>query len=105
MTMSFDELVERDKSRNIKTEIRESRAEMFRLKYPDAFEAGAQSRRDEIDELLLVGSNLLDRIKELCCERDELQKRIDDALKFYNEAKSQHNIGMIQMALLLKGNK
>ena len=36
---------------------------------------------------------------------DELQGRIDDALRFYNEAKSPHNIGMIQMAIYLKGNK
>ena len=36
---------------------------------------------------------------------DELQARVDEALRFYNEAKSPHNIGMIQMAILLKGNK
>ena len=36
---------------------------------------------------------------------DELQGRIDEALRFYNEAKSPHNIGMIQMAIYLKGNK
>ena len=36
---------------------------------------------------------------------DELQGRIDGALRFYNEAKSPHNIGMIQMAIYLKGNK
>ena len=36
---------------------------------------------------------------------DELQARIDEALRFYNEAKSPHNIGMIQMAIYLKGNK
>ena len=36
---------------------------------------------------------------------DELQARVDDALRFYNEAKSPHNIGMIQMAIYLKGNK
>ena len=36
---------------------------------------------------------------------DELQTRIDEALRFYNEAKSPHNIGMIQMAIYLKGNK
>ena len=36
---------------------------------------------------------------------DELQARIDEALRFYNEAKSPHNIGMIQMATYLKGNK
>ena len=36
---------------------------------------------------------------------DELQARIDEALRFYNEAKSPHNIGMMQMAIYLKGNK
>ena len=36
---------------------------------------------------------------------DELQARVDEALRFYNEAKSPHNIGMIQMAIYLKGNK
>ena len=49
-----------------------------------AFEAGQQSQQAKIDEL---------------------QARIDDALRFYNEAKSPHNIGMIQMAIYLKGNK
>ena len=36
---------------------------------------------------------------------DELQSRTDEALRFYNEAKSPHNIGMMQMAIYLKGNK
>ena len=49
-----------------------------------AFEAGQQSQQAKIDEL---------------------QGRIDEALRFYNEAKSPHNIGMIQMAIYLKGNK
>ena len=48
------------------------------------FEAGQQSQQAKIDEL---------------------QARIDEALRFYNEAKSPHNIGMIQMAIYLKGNK
>ena len=49
-----------------------------------AFEAGQQSQQAKIDEL---------------------QGRIDEALRFYNEAKAPHNIGMIQMAIYLKGNK
>ena len=49
-----------------------------------AFEAGQQSQQAKIDEL---------------------QGRIDEALRFYNEEKSPHNIGMIQMAIYLKGNK
>ena len=49
-----------------------------------AFEAGQQSQQAKIDEL---------------------QARVDKALRFYNEAKSPHNIGMIQMAIYLKGNK
>ena len=49
-----------------------------------AFEAGQQSQQAKIDEL---------------------QARIDEALRFYNEAKSPHNIGTIQMAIYLKGNK
>ena len=48
------------------------------------FEAGQQSQQAKIDEL---------------------QARVDEALRFYNEAKSSHNIGMIQMAIYLKGNK
>ena len=48
--------------------------------------------------------------KQIDCDRsdrkiDELQAKVDDALRFYNEAKSPHNIGMIQMAIYLKGNK
>ena len=34
---------------------------------------------------------------------DELQSRVDEALRFYSEAKSPHNIGMMQMAIYLKG--
>ena len=49
-----------------------------------AFEAGQQSQQAKIDEL---------------------QAKVDKALRFYNEAKSPHNIGMIQMAIYLKGNK
>ena len=77
-----------------------------------AFEAGQQSQQDKIDELKmsnhhlsvqLVDSNAhYDHVKK---ERDELQARIDEALRFYNEAKSPHNIGMMQMAIYLKGNK
>ena len=47
----------------------------------------------------------LQGIKSQQAKIDELQGRIDEALRFYNEAKSPHNIGMIQMAIYLKGNK
>ena len=77
-----------------------------------AFEAGQESQQAKIDELKmsnhhlsvqLVDSNAhYDHVKK---ERDELQARIDEALRFYNEAKSPHNIGTIQMAIYLKGNK
>ena len=50
----------------------------------DAYIAGQQSQQAKIDEL---------------------QAKVDKALRFYNEAKSPHNIGMIQMAIYLKGNK
>ena len=35
----------------------------------------------------------------------EQQKKIDEALNFYNTAKSDVNIGMMQIAIYLKGNK
>ena len=37
-------------------------------------------------------------------EVDELQKRIDEALKFANDAHSDLNIGMLKMVDILKGN-
>ena len=78
----------------------------------DAFEAGAQSQQAKIDELQKLRSldemeiNQLaqaNQVWQIKC--DELQARVDEALRFYNEAKSPHNIGMIQMAIYLKGNK
>lgn len=48
----------------------------------EAFKAGAQSKQAEIDEL---------------------QKRIDDALRFTNNAHSDLNIGMLKMVEILKG--
>ena len=38
-------------------------------------------------------------------EVEDQQKRVDGALSFYNIAKSDVNIGMMQMAIYLKGNK
>lgn len=55
----------------------------------EAFEAGQQSQQSKIDELQR--------------EKEGLQKRIDEALSFYNIAKSDVNIGMIKMAMYLKG--
>ena len=73
------------------------------------FEAGQQSQQAEVDELQLklsedsrVLHNVIDIERRKC---EELQARIDEALRFYNEAKSPHNIGMMQMAIYLKGNK
>lgn len=82
-----------------------------------AFEAGQQSKQAEIDELQRKYDAMYNaftysddcrkewhesfmRSKE---REDELRKRIDEALRFYNDAKSPHNIGMIQMAIYLKG--
>lgn len=68
-----------------------------------AFYDGYKSRQAEIDEL----QNQLDINKQagqaLLDNYHLLQKRVDEALRFYNEAKSPHNIGMIQMAIYLKG--
>ena len=50
----------------------------------DAYEAGQQSKQAEVDEL---------------------QKRIDEALKFANDAHSDFNIGMLKMADILKGDQ
>ena len=55
---------------------------------------------DEMEINQLAQANQVWQIK---C--DELQARVGEALRFYNEAKSPHNIGMIQMAIYLKGNK
>ena len=49
-----------------------------------AYEAGQQSKQDEVDEL---------------------QKRIDEALKFANDAHSDLNIGMLKMVDILKGDQ
>ena len=50
--------------------------------YEYYFQAGAQSRQSEVDEL---------------------KKRIDDVLKFANDAHSDLNIGMLKMVKILKG--
>ena len=47
------------------------------------FEAGQQSKQTEVDEL---------------------QARIDEALKFANDAHSDLNIGMLKMVDILKGD-
>ena len=76
------------------------------------YNAGAQSKQAKIDELQKLRSldemainqfAQANQVWQIKC--DELQARIDEALRFYNEAKSPHNIGMIQMAIYLKGNK
>ena len=73
---------------------------------------GAQSQQAKIDELqkqvITQGQNFNDqaqKLKDTEYFNQKLQARIDEALRFYNEAKSPHNIGMIQMAIYLKGNK
>ena len=73
---------------------------------------GAQSQQAKIDELqkqvITQGQNFNDqaqKLKDTEYFNQKLQARVDEALRFYNEAKSPHNIGMIQMAILLKGNK
>ena len=61
---------------------------------------------DEVNEKHSEEKRILHNVIEMNQAKiDELQARIDEALRFYNEAKSPHNIGMIQMAILLKGNK
>ena len=73
------------------------------------FEAGQQSQQAKIDLLekeLTETQAFLNKQNHIKQSKiDELQARIDEALRFYNEAKSPHNIGMIQMAIYLKGNK
>ena len=73
---------------------------------------GAQSQQAKIDELqkqvITQGQNFNDqaqKLKDTEYFNQKLQARVDEALRFYNEAKSPHNIGMIQMAIYLKGNK
>ena len=68
-----------------------------------------QAKIDELrKQVIIQGQNFNDqaqKIKDAEYFNQELQARIDEALRFYNEAKSPHNIGMIQMAIYLKGNK
>ena len=85
----------------------------------ECFEASQQSQQAKIDSLsknieaLHVENDRIQKEYQMMFEGvqgrqktiDELQARIDEALRFYNEAKSPHNIGMIQMAIYLKGNK
>ncbi len=73
---------------------------------------GAQSQQSKIDELqkqvITQGQNFNDqaqKLKDTEYFNQKLQARVDEALRFYNEAKSPHNIGMIQMAIYLKWNK
>ena len=56
-----------------------------------------------LDEMAINQLAQANQVWQIKC--DELQARVDEALRFYNEAKSPHNIGMIQMAIYLKGNK
>lgn len=76
----------------------------------DIFKAGQESRQAEINELQKNFNNALKTIEvqqrfldDADAVNKRLTKRIDEALRFYNEAKSSHNIGMIQMAIYLKG--
>lgn len=78
----------------------------------NAYEAGAASRQAEIDNLkaeleTLQGMHNAVSLEagNLVEEREELQNRVDEALNFYNTAKSDVNIGMMQMAIYLKGSK
>ena len=75
----------------------------------DFYNEGAQSQQAKIDLLekeLTETQALLNKQNHIKQSKiDGLQARIDEALRFYNEAKSPHNIGMIQMAIYLKGNK
>ena len=74
MTKSFDEWIN-ENGFNF-------RPEQYDL-YKYLYEAGQQSKQAEVDEL---------------------QKRIDEALKFANDAHSDLNIGMLKMVDILKGN-
>lgn len=75
----------------------------------NAWYAGQQSQQAKIDQLNEKNSEekrILHNVIEMNQAKiGELQARADEALRFYNEAKSPHNIGMIQMAIYLKGNK
>ena len=75
MTKSFDEWIN-ENGFNF-------RPEQYDL-YKYLYEAGQQSKQAEVDEL---------------------QKRIDEALKFANDAHSDLNIGMLKMVDILKGDQ
>lgn len=90
-----------------------------RTEAEDIYNLGKQSQQAKIDELqrkiafqekAIKNIKLQFENKQIDCDRsdrkiDELQARVDEALNFYNIAKSDVNIGMIQMAIYLKGNK
>ena len=68
--------------------------------------ASQQSKIDLLEKELTETQAFLNKQNHIKQAKiDELQARVDEALRFYNEAKSPHNIGMIQMAIYLKGNK
>lgn len=54
-----------------------------------AYEAGQQSKQAEVDELRY--------------QRDVLSNKIDEVLKFTNDAHSDLNIGMLKIVNILKG--
>ena len=71
---------------------------------------GAQSRQQEVDELRgklknseYLRDEHLEARRRLYKDNCELQKRIDDVLKFANDAHSDLNIGMLKMVEILKG--
>ena len=73
------------------------------------YNEGQQAKIDELqklrslDEMEINQLAQANQVWQIKC--DKLQAMVDEALRFYNEAKSPHNIGMIQMAIYLKGNK
>ena len=75
-----------------------------------AYEAGQQSKQDEVDELQLklsedsrVLHNVIDIERRKC---EELQKRIDEAMKYVSESplKDVSRRAMINFMDILKGN-
>ena len=116
--IDFEYLMNPEKYHTVPTRIEGEKDEQYKARLK-AYVQGVESQQVKIDNLQKENGRLNTSYKnvkfqfenkQIDCDRsdrkiDELQARVDEVLRFHNEAKSPHNIGMIQMAIYLKGNK
>ena len=98
--MSFEEWW-REENFNLNSFDSDEEEMWFKSSVNRAYKAGVASRQGEVDELRQALNSALQAAKNVCVERDELQKRIDDALEIleYNE----YVDSAIQALEILKG--